>query len=138
MRPQDSLPFMRRISSDQRRSMQATPAFSLADALAAPATELTAPAPAFAREEPQGRTSFDSGYSAGDERGTVRRSLSLHLSPSTAHDLTLISLPQSPEPVAAAAAAETSRRPHSFVRSSFSKGAFRSTLSSFLSRATAC
>ncbi|GAA5842311.1 hypothetical protein JCM9279_005341 [Rhodotorula babjevae] len=97
MRPQDSLPFMRRISSDQRRSVQATPAFSLADALAEPAAELTAPAPAFAREEPQGRTSFDSGYSAGDERGT------------------------SPEPVASVAVAETSRRPHSFVRSSFSK-----------------
>ncbi|GAA5890154.1 hypothetical protein JCM8208_002718 [Rhodotorula glutinis] len=97
MRPQDSLPFMRRISSDQRRSVQAMPAFSLADALAEPAEELRAPAPAFAREEPQGRTSFDSGYSAGDERGT------------------------SPEPVAAAAAAEASRRPHSFVRSSFSK-----------------
>ena len=73
MRPQDSLPFLRRISTEYRRTPLVAPTFSLADALAEPSSPLKPPAPQFVKGEPQGRTSFDSGYSAGDERGKVRR-----------------------------------------------------------------
>ncbi|TNY21708.1 hypothetical protein DMC30DRAFT_185015 [Rhodotorula diobovata] len=99
MRPQDSLPFMRRISSDQRRTAQTAPTLSLADVLAESPAELKPPVPPFVASEPQGRTSFDSGYSAGDERATS---------------------PERPTRATATATEETCR-PHSFVRSSFSK-----------------
>ncbi|BGP36943.1 Protein kinase of the Mitotic Exit Network [Rhodotorula kratochvilovae] len=98
MRPQDSLPFLRRISTEYRRTPLVAPTFSLADALAERSSTLKPPAPQFVKDEPQGRTSFDSGYSAGDERG------------------------KSPEPLAHTQASEEAPpRPHSFVRSSFSK-----------------
>ncbi|BGP45030.1 Protein kinase of the Mitotic Exit Network [Rhodotorula kratochvilovae] len=94
----DSLPFLRRISTEYRRTPLVAPTFSLADALAEPSSPLKPPAPQFVKDEPQGRTSFDSGYSAGDERG------------------------KSPEPAAHIHASEEAPpRPHSFVRSSFSK-----------------
>ncbi|GJN91852.1 hypothetical protein Rhopal_004875-T1 [Rhodotorula paludigena] len=92
MRPQDSLPFLRRISTEYRRA-PLVPSFSPAEAVVESPLPLEPPVPPFAaKEEPRGRPSFDSGYSGSDERGLV-----------TIH------------------ATEETHRSHTFIRSSFSK-----------------
>ncbi|GAA6056273.1 hypothetical protein JCM3770_007288 [Rhodotorula araucariae] len=97
MRPQDSLPVLRRISTEYRRVHLAAQTLSLADTIVESSSPLKGPAPPFVKDEQQGRTSLDSGYSAGDERG------------------------KSPEPVSQNRAYGNPLRPHTFVRSSFSK-----------------
>lgn len=71
MRPQDSLPFLRRISTEYRRA-PLVPSFSPAEAVVESPLPLEPPVPPFAaKEEPCGRPSFDSGYSGSDKRGLV-------------------------------------------------------------------
>ncbi|GAA5940863.1 hypothetical protein JCM10213_007988 [Rhodosporidiobolus nylandii] len=99
-RPQDSLPFARRLSSDYRRPTLQLPSMhtilneSTDDLVASP---LPMPVMPIVQDEPRGRDSLDSGYRASTE------------------------LTRSPEPSTVVYATEETARPHSFVKTSFSK-----------------
>ncbi|GAA6035315.1 hypothetical protein JCM8097_008813 [Rhodosporidiobolus ruineniae] len=102
VRPQDSLPFIRRLSTEYRRptlnlplSMESLVAHAV-DELEASPEALVPPVPGYVREEARGMESLDSGYRASGE--TARTS-----SPS---------LPE---------ATEETPRPHNFVKTTFSK-----------------
>ncbi|GAA5936169.1 hypothetical protein JCM1841_000994 [Sporobolomyces salmonicolor] len=103
LRPQDSLPFLRRISTEYRRPTLEMPR-SVSPVLDRPEspyaespTALTAPLPAFARDEQAPRDSLDSGYRASsDTKRSAERSTTVH-------------------------ATEKIPRSHDFVKTTFSK-----------------
>ncbi|GAA5831379.1 hypothetical protein JCM11251_004003 [Rhodosporidiobolus azoricus] len=104
MRPQDSLPFLRRISTEYRRPTlnlphALDPIATASDTDLALSTELAPPVLPFApaTEATQSRESIDSGYRASGE------------------------MTRTPEPSNAIHGTEETDRPHSFVKTTFSK-----------------
>ncbi|KAL7339601.1 kinase-like domain-containing protein [Rhodotorula toruloides] len=76
-RPQDSIPFHRRISSDHRRPLLSLPATlssaaAFTDDMSDSPVPLVPPVLPFALDEPAPRDSLDSGYRAEDEEVAVR------------------------------------------------------------------
>ncbi|GAA6010319.1 hypothetical protein JCM10207_005172 [Rhodosporidiobolus poonsookiae] len=102
MRPQDSLPFLRRISTEYRRpTLNLPPSVDpILDSdetiFAASPLPLQPPVLPFAQDEPRGRESLDSGYRAGDERADTPEAAAEH-------------------------AVEDAPRQHNFVKTTFSK-----------------
>ncbi|GAA5974048.1 hypothetical protein JCM11641_008233 [Rhodosporidiobolus odoratus] len=102
MRPQDSLPFLRRLSTDYRRptinvGLSLEPLADEEVSFTASPSPLRPPPLPFAQEQARGRESIDSGYRASGE------------------------LIRSPEPSMMMQAVEEVPRPHNFVKTTFSQ-----------------